>query len=224
MSPATVTPSEVELSERIRAIPRPEPVLSRERAAALTSRQRELLDELTTLANDGFSHLTMADLAARLNCSLRTLYGLAPGRQELVLMALDRNLWSVGRTASAAVDPAAERGPLAAIKAYLAAANQAVSLTTPAFARDLSSVPGGPRLSNAHNDYLVAVTAELLDAAVESGEIEAIDTYVVARAMASLGQLFSGADVIDTLSCSPKDAADHVIDVILVGLAAPASP
>ncbi len=222
MTPPTTTVSRVGLSERIRAVPRPEPVLSREQAAALTPRQRELLDQLTALAKNGFSHLTMADLAGRLNCSLRTLYGLAPRREDLVLMALDRNLWSVGRAAIVAIEPAAQRGPLAAIQAYLAAANQAVSRTTPAFARDLASVPGGPELSNAHNEYLVAVTAELLDAAVESGEISEIDTPVVARAMASLGQLFSGPDVIDRLSGSPKDAADHVVHVILRGLVAPA--
>lgn len=223
MSPPT-TASRVALSDRIRAIPRPEPVLSRERAAALTPRQRELLDQLTDLAKDGFSHLTMADLAGLLNCSLRTLYGLAPRREDLVLMALDRNLWSVGRSAMAAVESAAERGPLAVIQVYLAAANKAVSRTTAAFARDLASVPGGTQLSDRHNGYLVDVTAELLDAAVESGEIGETETYVVARAMGSLGLLFSGADVIETLPGSPKHAADHVVDVILRGLVTPDHP
>ena len=46
----------------------------------------------------------MADLAARLNCSLRTLYGLARSREELVLMAIDRNLWAIGRSARTAAD------------------------------------------------------------------------------------------------------------------------
>jgi len=35
----------------------------------------------------GFAHLTMAEIAARANCSLRTLYSLAPSRDELVLVS-----------------------------------------------------------------------------------------------------------------------------------------
>ncbi|NIR35096.1 MAG: hypothetical protein GWN79_14730, partial [Actinobacteria bacterium] len=140
----TATPTAHDgLEHRIAAVPRPTPVLSRERAAALTPRQRELLDQLTELARDGFSHLTMADLAARLNCSLRTLYGLAESREALVLMAFDRHLWTVGRSAREAVGADPLGDPLEAIRRYLAAANVAVSRTTPAFARDLAAVPGG---------------------------------------------------------------------------------
>jgi len=207
-----------ELQRRISAVPRPEPVLSRERADALTPRQRELLDEVTELIRDGFAHLTMADLAGRLNCSLRTLYGLARSREELVLMAIDRNLWSIGRTARSAAGEHSHADPLATIGAYLAAANVAVSSTTPAFARDLAAVPGGAQLRQAHNDYLVAVTRELLDYAVERGDINAVDTAAVARVIAGLGDLFVRPEVIETLGGNPRDAANEVVDIILVGL------
>lgn len=213
-----------ELERRIAAVPRPTPVLSRERAQALTPRQRELLDLLTELARDGFGHLTMADLAARLNCSLRTLYGLADSREELVLMAFDRQLWAIGRSAREAVGPAPVAGPLDAIRRYLEAANVAVSRTTPAFARDLAAVPGGAAIGAAHSEYLVAVTRELLDYAVERGDIAPVDTVAVARAMAGLGRSFSEPDVIGSLAGSPKEAADHVVEIILRGLTAPAVP
>ena len=165
----------------------------------------------------------MADLAAELNCSLRTLYGLAHNREELVLMALDRNLWQIGRSALRAASGGQPSQPLDAIRAYLEAANIAVSRTTPEFARDLASVPGGLELAAAHNEYLVAVTTELLDLVVESGDIAPVETAVVARAMASLGREFSQAEVVAALPGSPKDAADHVVDIILRGLTAPAN-
>lgn len=205
-------------AHRIGAVPRPEPVLSRERADALTPRQRELLDEVTELIREGFAHLTMADLAARLNCSLRTLYGLARSREELVLMAVDRNLWSIGRDARNAALQADHDGPLEVIRAYLAAANVAVSATTPAFARDLAAVPGGAQLGRAHSDYLVAVTRELLDEAVERGDIAAVDTAAVARVVAGLGDMFARPEVIETLASTPRDAADEMVDIILAGL------
>jgi AcrR family transcriptional regulator len=205
-----------DLARRLKAVRAPKPVLARERERRLTDRQRQLLDELGAVFNDGFAHLTMAELAARLNCSLRTLYALAPSRDELVLVVVDRNLWRVGRAARDAITPGMP--PLDAVRAYLEAATVAVSGTTEAFARDLAAVPAAQRLSDEHNQYLFTVTRTLLDLAVERGDIPAVDTAAVARVMAGLGRDLSRADAIPILRSSPKQAADAVVDLILRGL------
>lgn len=217
----TVAPEQSELNRRLAAVPRPTPVMSREQASMLTVRQRELLDELTDLIAGGFSRLTMAEIAAELGCSLRTLYGIAASRDELVLAACDRNLWATGRRARATVDEA-EATPRAidAVRRYLRAATRAVSSTTSAFAADLAAVPGGAELSRAHSEYLFAITKELLDIAAEQGEIAAVDTAVTARAMAGISNVFIQPDVIETLPGTPKDASDHVVDILLRGLTA----
>ena len=205
-----------ELERRLRAVRAPRPVMSREREHQLTDRQREILDELGAIFEHGFADLTMAELASRLNCSLRTLYGLAPSRDELVLTVVDRNLWGIGRTAMAAISP--EMEPLDAVEAYLAAATMAVSDTTEAFARDLESMAAGRRLNGEHSDYLVAVTRCLLDLAVEQGAIADVDTAAVARVIAGLGRDFARPDVIPSLRTSPKEAADTVVSLVLTGL------
>lgn len=205
-----------EIERRIRAVPAPLPVLDRERERTLTERQRELLDELGAVFDEGFADLTMAEIAARLNCSLRTLYALAPSRDELVLIVVDRNLWRVGRTAHEAISE--EMAPLEAVRAYLRAATVAVSGTTEAFARDLAAVPAAKRLSDGHNEYLFEVTRTLLDLAVERGDIPAVDTAAVALVMAGLGRDFSRPEVIATVRSTPKQAADAVVDLILRGL------
>ena len=187
------------LEARLATTPRPAPVLSSEETDALTARQREILDDLTALTADGFSHLTMADLAGKLGCSLRTLYGMAPSRDLLVLAACDRNLWVIGRTAREAVDQSGASTALDGVRRYLLAANQAINSTTAAFSTDIGAIPGGRDLNNAHSDYLVAVTKELLDLAVEQGEIQPVDTLVVAHATAGISNVFSQPDVIDTL-------------------------
>jgi AcrR family transcriptional regulator len=191
-------------------------VLARERERALTARQSELLDQLGGVFDGGFADLTMAGLAARLNCSLRTLYELAPSRDELVLVVVDRNLWRIGRTAANAIDP--DMGPLDALRAYLRAATEAVSGTTQAFARDLAAVPAAQRLNDDHSAYLIAVAQSLLDLAVERGDIDPIDTAALARVMAGVGRDFSKPEVLATLRSSPKDAADAVVDILLAGL------
>ena len=207
------------LERRLRAIPAPRPMLSRDDLHRLTERQREILRELGTIFRDGFADLTMSELAARLGCSLRTLYGLAPSRDELVLTVVDLHLWRVGREAMAAIKP--DMAPLDAVRAYLSAATVAVSSTTEAYARDLEGMPAAQRRNGDHGDYVVAVTRTLLDLAVERGDIADVDTAAVARVIANLGRDFVRADVLPTLRSSPKVAADAVVDIVLRGLPKP---
>jgi len=191
-------------------------MLDRDREHQLTVRQREILDELGALFTNGFAHLTMADIASRLNCSLRTLYGLAPSRDELVLTVVDRNLWEIGRNAMGTIDP--DMSPLTALRCYLAAATIAVSRTTHELARDLAAMPAARRRNGAHSEYLVAITRGLLELAVEQGEIPDVDTAAVARVVASLGHNFAQPDAIAELRTTPKEAADMMMDIILRGL------
>ncbi|MBP91563.1 MAG: hypothetical protein CL436_03015 [Acidimicrobiaceae bacterium] len=216
MSTETLTSKASELAMRIREVPAPTPVLDRELERSLTDRQRHVLDQLGRLFDGGFADLTMADMASSLNCSLRTLYELAPSREQLVLTVIDRNLWRVGRSAMGVIGD--DVAPLDAIRTYLEAANVAVAGTTTPFARDMEAVPAAQKLSNDHSDYLVAVTRCLLDMAVERGDIPDIDTGAVARVMASLGRDFALAQVFATLRSSPKEAADAVLGIIMRGL------
>ena len=204
------------LRDRLRDVPAPEPVLSRTREAALTSRQREILDELGRIFDKGFVEVTMAELASQLNCSLRTLYGLAEGRNALVLMVVDRNLRAVGRAANRVVDD--DMSALDAVRSYLSAATVAVQNTTPEFADDMASIEEGRALNAAHSEYIIDVTRTLLDVAVEQQEISPVDTAAVARMIAGLGSEFARPEVMPTLASSPKDAADAMVDVVLRGL------
>ncbi len=204
------------LTERLRSVPRPPPVLDRDREAALSERQRELLDALVFIFDKGFVHLTMADLARELNCSLRTLYGLAPSRNELVLLVVDRNLRSIGRSANECIDPA--MSAVDAVRAYLQGVTEAVSATTEEFAADMVAIEGGPELGARHSEYLVAVTRAVLDFGVGSGEICDVDTAAAARVMAGLGRDFARPKVIPTLRTNPKKAADAMVEIVLAGL------
>lgn len=198
---------------------RPRPLLDRARERALTDRQRDVLDQLGHMFDEGFADLTMAEIAARLNCSLRTLYALAPSRDELVLIVVDRNLWKVGRAARDAIGP--DLAPLDALRAYLEGATVAVGGMTEAFSRDLAAVPAAQQLSDDHNEYLFEVARTLLDLATERGDIVGVDTASVARVLAGLGTFLSRPSVISTLRSSPKEAADEVVDLVLRGLRTP---
>ena len=195
----------------------PKPLLPPESERRLTTRQRELLSELEALvAKEGLSDLTMAEIAARVNCSLRTLYGIAPSRDELVLTVVDRSLHRIGRAAIGALD--ASMSPLDALRAYLRAAHEAVQPTTAAFAREFVGVPGADRLVDAHQGYVTAVTQSLLDRAVAERQIAPVDTASLAHVLGSLGREFARPEIAELADASPKATADAISDVILRGL------
>ncbi len=207
-----------ELERRLQALRRPQPVLSRDAEAGLTARQREILDQLGEIFHHGFASLTMADLASRLGCSLRTLYSLAPSRDELVMVVVDRNLWRTGRQAMAAIEPC--MAPLQALRAYLGAANLAVQNTTESFATDTANMGEQSDLGLAHTNYLIAVTISLLEMAQEAGEIGKVDIAAVAHVIAGLGRTFAKPDMISTIRSTPTEAANEVLDLLLAGLGA----
>jgi len=113
--------------ERVRfpGVQAPKPLLPPETERQLTARQRELLDELEELfSSEGFADLTMAQIAAQVNCSLRTLYGISASKDELVLTVVDRRLHRIGR---AAIEPLhAAMAPLEALRSYLRAVSEAL--------------------------------------------------------------------------------------------------
>jgi len=202
---------------RVPGVRAPKPLLAPETERRLTTRQRELLDELEELVTThGLAELTMAEIAARVNSSLRTLYGIAPSKEELVLTVVDRRLHRIGRSAIGSLD--ASHSPLSALRAYLQAANEAVQPESVSFARELASLPGAQRLLDAHENYVMAVTLSLLDRAVAEGEIAPVDTTSVAHVLGGLGREFARPEVAAAAAAPPKATADAIAEVILRGL------
>jgi AcrR family transcriptional regulator len=204
---------------RLAGVRAPKPLLAPETEQRLTDRQRELLDALENLVvRGGLAELTMAEIAAGVNCSLRTLYGIAPSKDELVLAIVDRRLHRIGRAAIGSLD--ASLPPLEALRRYLAAVNEAVRPTTAEFVRDFAGVPGARKLFDAHEGYVIAVARSLLDRAVAERQIAPVDTAAVAHVLGSLGREFSRPEVMPRITDSPKDTADALAAIILRGLGA----
>lgn len=202
---------------RLPGVRPPKPLLPLEIEERLTNRQRQLLDQLEELViGEGLADVTMAQIAARVNCSLRTLYGISPSKDELVLTVTDRRLHRIGRAAIESLDP--KLPPLDALRAYLSVANQAVDSERGEMARSFLDLPGAKRLFDSHENYLTAVVQSLLDRAVAEGFIAPVDTAAVAHVLGGLGQEFSRAHVSPAVEKSPKQTADDLTAIILRGL------
>jgi AcrR family transcriptional regulator len=204
---------------RIPSVPAPKRRLSRDAEQALTPRQLEVLDALEAwVLRGGIADVTMAEIAKEVECSLRTLYGIAPSKDELVLTVLDRRLHRIGRDAIRALE--SDEPPLARLRAYLRATNLAVQPATAAFSRDFARFAGAQELNAAHADYIVAVTRALLDEAREAGEIRTSQTAAIAHVLGRLGHEFSAASLTELVEGADEAPANVIADLLIAGLQA----
>ena len=199
--------------------PQLEPLLPPETEARLTERQREILDILEQrVLKEELCDLTMAQIATRASCSLRTLYGICPSRDELLLTVLDRRLHKIGRQGINGLDKSLP--PLDATRAYLHAVNHAVQPSTSTLSRHFAKVPGAKPLLDSHESYVIAVTKGFLDRAQQEGAIGPIDTAATAHILGGLGREFGRPHTNLELSGSPTEVANATTDIILAGLVA----
>ncbi len=209
--------AETSLKAPIANVHPPRRLLSADTERALTARQLEILDTLDeSVLSGGFADLTMAEIARRMTCSLRTLYGIAPSKEELVLAVVDRRLHRIGREAMQALD--SDDPPLERLRAYLRATNLALQPTTVLFSRDFAKLPGARQLADAHAGYIVSMTRALLDEAVETRAIEPLDTAALSLVLGRLGREFARPELESLIEKSPRETADAIAEIILAGL------
>ena len=205
--------------DRYKNVRAPKRLLSASAEASLTVRQLEILDTLDeSVLRDDFKDLTMAEIAKRMTCSLRTLYGIAPSKEALVLAVADRQLHRIGREAMQALE--LELSPLERLRAYLRATNLALQPKMVSFTRDFERLSGARGMAEAHTRYIVEITRALLDEAVETGEVNSFDTGSLALVLGRLGREFSRPEVAGIPKSSARDAADSIAEIILNGLLA----
>ena len=195
----------------------PRPLMPAETESRLTPRQRQVLDSLETLVvQEELAEMTMAQIAAQVNCSLRTLYGISPSKDELVLTVMDRRLHRIGRAAIEALDP--EASPLDNLRLYLRLAHEALQPTAGSLIHRYRQTVGARRLGDAHESYLVGIVKGLLDQARSRGEIIEVDTAVMAHVLGGLGRDLELMDLEASSWRTPKETADATTEIILRGL------
>ena len=182
-----------------------------------TSKHIQVIEEFEELVEIGISGLTMADIAAKLKVSLRTLYEIAPSKEHLITATINRVLTNIGQEASASIKGI--QSPLSKLKMYIEIGYAAVGPRIKKFSTDLSKVRGVEEMLDYHRDYFVARIEELLDEAIEYNEIEDTDTHVVAIALGGFPVLLSDyfflkkkTELKNTHEASAHLVADLILD------------
>jgi AcrR family transcriptional regulator len=188
-------------------------LLSQRAEERLGPRHREVLDGLETLfLQEGFSGFSVRELAAHVGCSRRTLYELAPSKDELVLIVFDRFLHRVGRAALDSIDETTSFA--VQIRSYFLGGMELQRISQ-VFGEDLADDPAARRLFDRHYAYVMAVVEELIARGVEAGEFRPVTPRVVAGLLAGGAQLFNQPDVLAESGIELAAATDELLDLVI---------
>jgi AcrR family transcriptional regulator len=149
-------------------------------------RQIEILDELSGIVLvEGFCNLTVADLADRLRCSRRTLYTLAPTRDDLILGVVERlfERWTEHADAQAA----AAGGGLASVVAYLDAGVQACTAHL-VFFDDVEEIASTSAVHRQFRTDRLDRLARLISEGVAEGSVRSRDEAVTAELLDAMAE------------------------------------
>lgn len=176
----------------------------------------------TVFGADGLRPVTVADLADRAGCSRRTLYDLAPSKEELFLLVLDRMLNRVAReaqeTAALAADPARQ------ITALLRSGALAMRPLTPMFFEALKGYAPAQWMWDHHLAVARRGLVDLIEAGIASGHLRAVHPVVAAEVLIASSRRLVDPGFLNASGLQVADALDELFVLVVGGLAESTRP
>ena len=182
------------------------------------ARHSELFDALVELLlAEGFAHLTLDDLAARLRCSKRTLYALADSKEQLVRAAVVHFFERATTHVEAAV--AAEREPAQRLEAYLRAVARELAPASARFMDDLAAFPPAAEVYARNTRAAAGRVGELIAEGVEAGDFRTVPVSFAAETAATTMVAIQQRRIAGATGLADAEAYEALAALLLHGLA-----
>jgi AcrR family transcriptional regulator len=193
----------------------PRPLLSRTAEARLGPRHREVLDQLEELfMRSGFASFTIGDLASEVGCSRRTLYELAPSKEQLVLIVIDRRLHRMGRSALDSIDSAMPL--LEQVRQYIKGGLDFLMFAP--LVDDLVDDAPARRLIDRHYRFVMTVVQRLIALGVERGEFANVDPAIVGAVVTGSSLYMTQPEIAADSGLPVRELVDGMLDLVLGAL------
>ena len=190
--------------------------LTNKRTKIYTKKHHETIEDLEKLLEKGVPDLTMSEIASKLKISLRTLYEIAPSKDQLILMTMDNILKRLGKHALDSVSNI--QSPIEKLEQYLFIVNQAVGPKFNIFLKDIEKINSSKKMADYHENFISNYTQKLLDDAVKINEIKKIDTKAFSILLGGIGREFLKEKNRFLISNSPEESAHSITSSILNGI------
>jgi AcrR family transcriptional regulator len=182
-----------------------------------TRRQTALFDDLLALfLAEGFSHLTLDDIAARLHCSKSTLYTLAAGKDELVR----RVTVHFFKRATNAVEAVLEGTRRERIAAYLTAVGDELAVASDVFMADIDAFAPAREVYEANTRAAAQRVRELIEEGVGDGAYRKVHASFAADLIATMMVRIQQRDVRTATGLSDAEAYAELATLLTNGLRA----
>jgi AcrR family transcriptional regulator len=184
-----------------------------------TRRRTELFDALVDLfLAEGFAHVTLGDMAARLRCSKSTLYTLATSKEQLVRAAtvhFFRRATEQVEAQIASVPTARER-----ITAYLSAVGTALQDASDQFMADLDAFPPAREVYETNTRIAARRVKEMIDEGVAAGEFRDVHAAFAGDLAATMMVRIQQRAVRDSTGLDDAAAYRELAAILTSGISA----
>lgn len=184
-----------------------------------TRRQTVLFDDLLGLfLAEGFSRLTLDDIASRLRCSKSTLYALAASKDELVR----RVTVHFFKRATHAVETALAqtRSPGERVSAYLTAVGKELAIASDEFMADLNAFAPAREVYEANTGAAATRVRQLIEDGVDAGAFRAVNASFAADLIATMMVRVQQRGVAAATGLSDAEAYTELATLLTYGLRA----
>ncbi|MFF7181213.1 TetR family transcriptional regulator [Streptomyces sp. NPDC008121] len=184
------------------------------------ARRSALFEELVALlVGEGFAQLTLDDLAARLRCSKRTLYGLADSKEQLVRAAVVHFF----RRATTRVESvlAAETEPAERLAAYLRAVAAELAPVSPRFFDDVAAFEPAAEVYERNTRAAAGRVQQLIEEGVRAGVFRDVHVTFAADVIASVMVRIQQRQVASATGLADAEAYEQLAELLLNGLTRP---
>ncbi|MBJ8344270.1 TetR/AcrR family transcriptional regulator [Antrihabitans sp. YC2-6] len=186
-------------------------------SAHATARRAELFDQLVHLfLTEGFAHLTLDEVAARLKCSKSTLYTLARSKEQLVRAATVH--FFRGATASTEAVLASSTGTRDRLTAYVLAIGDALRPASEQFMEDLAAFSPAREIYEQNTAIAADRVAQLITDGVRSGDVRDVHAAFVADVAASMMVRIQTREVIRRTGLDDSQAYTELAALLAAGL------
>lgn len=168
---------------------------------------------------EGFRRLTVGELARRLRCSRRSLYELAPSKDELFGLLVDRLLERIERAGRTAADAAVSEEER--IRAFLEPGIVELRDASPTFFADIASIPAARRRLEAHQNERIRQLEHLLERGIRARAFRKLHPRVAVEAMLAAYRAVTDPTFLASTDVSLVVAIRETEDLLLNGLLHP---
>jgi AcrR family transcriptional regulator len=184
-----------------------------------THRRGQLFDALLALfLAEGFAHLTLEEIAARLHCSKGTLYTLAGSKEQLVqavTVHFFRRATDDVETRIAGVSGARDR-----ITAYLTAVGTALGAASERFMADLNAFAPGRAVYQQNTAIAARRVSELIGEGVSAGEFRDVHAAFAADLAAATMVRIQQGTVCSATGLDDAAAYRELAAILTAGISA----